>query len=577
MTRILAAGLTRSELESALPSDVPLRCVGHADDALEALASWTPDVVLCAFPAIPAEDVERIAARTAKVSLVVDEVSSTVLGLARKIGAVSVLVAPVYRQDMRRLIAASSGSALPGPEPVDGPPAGTLIGDSAAMGEVCGLIALASRSEMNVLITGETGTGKELVARAIHALSPRRDRPFVGVSCAALPETLLESELFGHERGAFTGASAAHPGRFERAQNGTLLLDEVGELPDSMQVKLLRVLQERQIERLGGSKSIDIDVRVLAATNADLAAPSNAFRRDLLYRLNVLNIAVPPLREHIDDVDALWRHFVDLAAKSEGMTSIETSPEVSHRLNAHHWPGNVRELENVARHAVLLSHGRPILREHLPRYLREVAPKLTRVSLPVGLSLPELERELILETCRRIPSVKDAAAVLDISVRKLFYRIKEYRAKGWLDEAAAHALTPKPRIILAEDNDDVRHALTDLLTGDGYEVIAVPNALELMNHLGPDVLLKREALPGDAIVTDLRMPLMDGFQLVQSARAHGWHIPVIVISGFADDETRARAKDLGVTAFLEKPLDLQKLQEVLREALGRDVAEPAYS
>jgi transcriptional regulator with GAF, ATPase, and Fis domain len=383
--------------------------VDRADEALEALASWTPDVVLCAFPEISPEDVERIAARTAKVSLVVDEVSSVVLALARKIGALSVVKAPVYRQDMRRLIAASSGSPVPTADPVL-PPDGTLIGDSAAMGEVCGLIALASRSEMNVLITGETGTGKELVARAIHALSPRRDQPFVGVSCAALPETLLESELFGHERGAFTGASAAHSGRFERAHHGTLLLDEVGELPDSMQVKLLRVLQERQIERLGGSKSIDIDVRVLAATNADLAAPTSRFRRDLLYRLNVLCIEVPPLREHLDDVDMLWSHFVDLAAKSEGMTSIETSPEVRHRLNAHHWPGNVRELENVAGHAVLLSHGRPILREHLPRYLREAPPKLARVTLPVGLSLPELERELILETCRRIPSVKDAAA-----------------------------------------------------------------------------------------------------------------------------------------------------------------------
>jgi DNA-binding NtrC family response regulator len=575
VTRILAVGMSRPELEAALPTGSPLRCVDDADEALAALSSWTPDIVLCGFPTVPAESVERIAARTAKLSLVVDEVSSAVLALARKMGVVSVLVAPVYRQDVRRLIAMSSGTAVTDDD--DELPAGTIIGDSAAIAEVCSLIALASRSDMNVLITGETGTGKELVARAIHSLSTRRNEAFVGVSCAALPETLLESELFGHERGAFTGASAAHVGRFERAQKGTLLLDEVGELPDSMQVKLLRVLQERQIERLGGSKSINIDVRVLAATNSDLAAATSAFRRDLLYRLNVLCIPVPPLREHIDDIDMLWNHFVHLAAKPEGMATLETSPEVSHRLHAHHWPGNVRELENVARHAVLLSHGRPIVREYLPRYLREDAPKLARVSLPIGLSLPELERELILETCRRIPSMKDAAAVLDISVRKLFYRIKAYRAEGWLDEEAARALTPKPRIILAEDNDDVRHALTQLLTDDGYEVIAVPNALELMKHLGPEVLLKREALPGDAIVTDLRMPLMDGFQLLQSARAHGWHIPVIVISGFADDETRARAKDLGVTAFLEKPLDLQKLQEVLREALGRDAALPLYS
>jgi DNA-binding NtrC family response regulator len=342
-------------------------------------------------------------------------------------------------------------------------------------------------------------------------------------------------------------------------------------------VKLLRVLQERQVERLGSSKSTLVDVRVIAATNADLAAAAeeDRFRRDLLYRLNVFCIRVPPLRDRMDDVEPLWTHFVRLAAKHEGLAALSTTPEVFQRLHAHHWPGNVRELENVARHAALLSHGRPIVLDHLPAYLQQEPAKLHRVAIPSGLTLKELERELILDTYRRTKSVKEAANTLDISVRKLYYRLKEYRAEGWIDEdVPVKGKGPKARIILAEDNDDVRVSLAQLLTDEGYEVVAVPNALELVNHLGPEVLLQRRGLPGDAIVTDLRMPLMDGFQLLQSARAHGWNIPVIVISAYADAETRAKAKDLGVTAFLEKPLDLEKLQRVLDEAVQKNSALP---
>ena len=573
MTRLLSVGVSRSDLEPAIPDGFHFRAVATVEEALAALASWTPDVVLCGLPPLDAADVSRVAARSPKIGLVVDDVRPAILTLAYEIEALSVIRAPIHRQDLLRLVAGDKQAD----EAKEGLPSGSIVGESAPISEVCSLIALAARSDVNVLVTGETGTGKELVARAIHRLSNRRDHPFVAVSCAALPETLLESELFGHERGAFTGANATHAGRFERADKGSLFLDEVGELPEGMQVKLLRVLQERQVERLGSSKSTLVDVRVIAATNADLAAAADEdrFRRDLLYRLNVFCIRVPPLRDRMDDVEPLWTHFVRLAAKHEGLAALSTTPEVFHRLHAHHWPGNVRELENVARHAALLSHGRPIALEHLPAYLQQEPAKLHRVAIPSGLTLKELERELILDTYRRTKSVKEAANTLDISVRKLYYRLKEYRAEGWIDEEVpVKGKGPKARIILAEDNDDVRVSLAQLLTDEGYEVVAVPNALELVNHLGPEVLLQRRGLPGDAIVTDLRMPLMDGFQLLQSARAHGWNIPVIVISAYADAETRAKAKDLGVTAFLEKPLDLEKLQRVLDEAVQKNSALP---
>jgi len=232
-----------------------------------------------------------------------------------------------------------------------------LIAESPKMKEVLRLVQQVADSRATVLITGESGTGKEVIAKTIHELSSRAENPFVAVSCAALPETLLESELFGYERGAFTGADTSRRGRFEVADTGTLFLDEIGEIPVSIQVKLLRVLQERQIERLGSSVPIDVDVRLIAATNRDLqkAVQEGIFREDLLYRLQVLHIELPPLRERAEDILPLARHFIAKFAQENGASLEDVDRDVERALQRYHWPGNVRELENVMERAVVLA------------------------------------------------------------------------------------------------------------------------------------------------------------------------------------------------------------------------------
>ncbi len=236
---------------------------------------------------------------------------------------------------------------------------GAIIGESALMREMLAQVAQVARTDSTVLIQGETGTGKELVARAIHEQSARCDRPLVKVNCAALPRELVESELFGHEKGAFTGATQQRRGRFELADGGTLFLDEVGDLPLEAQAKLLRVLQEREFERLGGAQSLRVDVRLIAATNRDLGSrvAGGEFRSDLYYRLNVFPISVPPLRERRDDISRLLAHFANKVARKLGRTCDGVSPALVERASAYHWPGNVRELENLVERAMIVSGG----------------------------------------------------------------------------------------------------------------------------------------------------------------------------------------------------------------------------
>jgi DNA-binding NtrC family response regulator len=248
-----------------------------------------------------------------------------------------------------------------------------IIGSSGRMQELYKIIERAADSRATVLIRGESGTGKELIARALHYNSPRAAKPFVAVSCAALPETLLESELFGHEKNAFTGAAAQKPGRFELADQGTLFLDEVGEIPPLLQVKLLRVLQEREFERIGGTKSIRVDVRMVAATNKDLekAVADGAFREDLYYRLQVIQIFVPPLRERREDIPMLVEHFLARSNKENGRHVQTVSPEAMAILMRYPYPGNVRELENAVERAVVMSD----------RDAAEITPDLLPMSL----------------------------------------------------------------------------------------------------------------------------------------------------------------------------------------------------
>jgi two-component system, NtrC family, response regulator AtoC len=254
---------------------------------------------------------------------------------------------------------------------------GRLIGSSAALERVIKQARAVAETNATVLLAGENGTGKEIVARAIHEESARRDAPFVAVSCAALPETLVESELFGHEKGAFTGAHAAKKGRFELAGGGTLFLDEIGELSQSVQVKLLRVLQEREFERLGGTKTLTVDIRLIAASNRDLEREVEAgrFRQDLFYRLNVVPLTLPPLRERREDVPVLAAHFAAKAAGKHNRAVPALDPALLEALAEYDWPGNVRELENLIERLVVLTAGARLTAEHLPEKMLHVLPE----------------------------------------------------------------------------------------------------------------------------------------------------------------------------------------------------------
>ena len=299
---------------------------------------------------------------------------------------------------------------------------GAMVGKSAAMLGLYQLIETVAGSNATVLITGETGTGKEMVARAIHQSSLRRQQRFVALNCGAIPESLLEAELFGHVRGAFTGAVGNRLGRIEQADRGTLFLDEVGNMPSSLQMKLLRVLQEREFERIGDPRSVKVDVRVIAATNADLGkmVREGTFREDLFYRLNVVAVQLPPLRERLEDIPLLVARFVEkLQPAGEGRESIVVSQNAMRRLMAHKWPGNVRQLENIIERALALSGGRRRIDvDDLPADIRgeEVAPTLTPGLPESGVDLPALvldfERHLIDQALTRTEGNRGAAARL---------------------------------------------------------------------------------------------------------------------------------------------------------------------
>ena len=311
---------------------------------------------------------------------------------------------------------------------------GNLIGTSEGMREVFSLIERIAGTDVPVLIRGESGTGKELVARAIHAGSRRVSGPFVALNCAAVPETLLESEFFGHEKGAFTGALRAHPGRFEQASGGTLFLDEIGAMRIDLQAKLLRALQEKEIQRLGSTTTVPVDVRILAATGEHLeeAIRRKTFREDLFYRLNVVPVVLPPLRERVEDIPLLVHHFVTAAAARFGRGPVSVSPEVMDRLQMHPWLGNVRELENCIERTVLLARGPRLTPADLPPDLRK-GPEASAAAggafelPPSGVRLPELERHLIVQALRRSRgSLGPAARLLGISYKTLQYRIQKF-------------------------------------------------------------------------------------------------------------------------------------------------------
>jgi len=371
----------------------------------------------------------------------------TAVATIHDLGAFWFLEKPVQSQALRLLLerAANQGRLVEHAERLERQLSyrgvlGEMVGASGKMQEVFALVQQVAPSRAAVLISGESGTGKELAARAIHALSPRRGGPFVAINCAAMPDTLMESELFGHEKGAFTGAVERRAGCFELAQNGTVLLDEIGDMPIATQAKLLRVLEDGRVRRLGGKSEIQLDVRVVAATNAPLdnAIREGKFREDLFYRLNVFPIPLPPLRDRKDDLPVLTAALLEDLNQKHATKVADIAPEVIEHFRAYHWPGNVRELRNVLERAVILAGEGTIQTMHLPPGFGGAplpVPSLTaeggELRIPVGFTIEQAERALIELTLEHTKHNKTRAAeILGISQKTLFNKLKEYGSQG---------------------------------------------------------------------------------------------------------------------------------------------------
>ncbi len=384
-------------------SDLCVDTAANGSDALKALTERSYSVIITDLK-MPRVDGLQLLEEVQKRRLPADVIITTGFGTidhavqAMRLGAADFLTKPIKLEHLRLVVQRSLRDRALQDEVValreklhEQFKFHDILSKSPRMHDVFELISHVAETISTVLIVGETGTGKELVARAVHDASPRRSAPFVAVNCAALPESLLESELFGHEKGAFTSAAGQRKGRFELAHSGTIFLDEVGEIPLAMQAKLLRVLQERRFERVGGSQSVEVDVRVVAATNRDLLrlAKEGKFREDLYYRLNVVKIDLPPLHERPEDIALLAEHFVQKFCRP-GVSPKQIAPEAMEALLQHRWPGNIRELENAIERACVTSRDEIVRPENLPAEI--LKPSRPRYQLPVDLSRPLTEQ-----------------------------------------------------------------------------------------------------------------------------------------------------------------------------------------
>jgi DNA-binding NtrC family response regulator len=422
-------------------------CVEIAEDgkrALELVQSYEPHILLLDLR-LPQKDGIQVLSELREKGLQVSTIMISGEGeipdavQAIKLGAYDYLRKPVDPSNLRLLLNNLSTHLTVSEENqrlrrrlINAGQLGPMIGQSLAMRRVMSLIEQVAPSSASVIIIGESGTGKELVARTIHELSPRHNGPYVAINCAAMPETLMESELFGHERGAFTGADRRREGCFELANGGTLLLDEIGEMKPELQAKLLRVLEESKIRRLGGSTEVGVDVRVLAATNRNLAnsLKEGRFREDLYYRLNVFAIELPALCERAEDIPGLIDHFLHELKQPEGKNLIGVDTECLEVLKSYRWPGNVRQLRNIIERALIVSRGPLITVADLPPDVKRSNGSSTSFELRLGMSLDEVERELILRTIDFIGGNKSRAAeVLGISLKTLYNRLERYHGK----------------------------------------------------------------------------------------------------------------------------------------------------
>jgi two-component system, NtrC family, response regulator AtoC len=423
-------------------------------DARRQIALQTPDIVLLDLKLPDGNGLSLFDDSTlltqSQVVLVTGHASLETSIQALRVGAADYLVKPIAAAQLRAILSrlmrpAELQAEIAGLE-VEWAKSGRfghLWGRSAPMQRIYHQIARVAGTAVSVLITGESGTGKELVARTLHDLSRRRKQPFLAVNCGAISPNLIESEVFGHEKGSFTGAERQHRGFFERAHGGTLFLDEITEMPPALQVKLLRVLETGSYMRVGATTQQDADVRIIAATNRDpeRAVAEGQLREDLLYRLNVFPIAMPPLRERLDDVALLAGHFLADIGKSEGRTRQLSSAAVA-KLETYRWPGNVRELRNAVQRAYVMTDGDQVSDEWLPRDVPQEADALATapaaptlpagaavptITLPLGASLADAERQIILATLEHFDQQRErTAAALGISLKTLYNRLKDY-------------------------------------------------------------------------------------------------------------------------------------------------------
>jgi DNA-binding NtrC family response regulator len=416
----------------------------------EKVLAWSPSIVITdlKMPRLGGlELLERISGENETVAVIVVTAQGTIDSAvqAMRIGAYDYITKPIDTSRLRTIL--QNASALLGARVEleatrrklrDAGSLGSLVGPSKKMQEIFRLIEMVAPSTASVLITGASGTGKELVARTIHELSPRRSRAFVAINCAAIPETLIESEIFGHEKGAFTGALERRTGCFELAEGGTLLLDEIGEMPIATQAKLLRVLEDRKLRRLGSKVETTVDVRVLAATNKvpEDAVAHGELRNDLYYRLNVFNIHMPNLREHREDIPDLVHSLLAEMSSKHGRRVATVSEAVLNAFKNYTWPGNVRELRNTLERAVIVCEGAIVETKHLPpgfghAPVRPSADDADSIRVGVGTTVGEAERLLIIKTLETTNNNKTRAAeILGISLKTLHNKLKEYGGSG---------------------------------------------------------------------------------------------------------------------------------------------------
>src|SRR5256886_1056848 len=415
-------------------------------EGLAEVPSWAPSIVVTdlKMPGMGGlELLERLATDSQTMAVIVVTAQGTIDSAvqAMRMGAYDYITKPIDTNRLRTIL--QNASALLGTKAEneamrrklrDAGSLGSLVGASKKMQEIFRLIEMVAPSTASVLITGASGTGKELVARTVHELSPRRGKSFIPINCAAIPETLIESEVFGHEKGAFTGALERRTGCFELAEGGTLLLDEIGEMPVATQAKLLRVLEDRKLRRLGSKVETTVDVRVLAATNKvpEEAVARGELRNDLYYRLNVFNIHMPPLREHKEDVPELVERLLGEMSEKHGRKVAVVSEAVLNLFHNYSWPGNVRELRNTLERAVIVCDGAVIETRHLPPGFGQTTVRTSpedpdAVRLGVGTTVEEAERLLILKTLAATSNNKTRAAeILGISLKTLHNKLKEY-------------------------------------------------------------------------------------------------------------------------------------------------------